>query len=78
MQLNAISYHGRQQSSPFDVFSFVFDFGFFFFPAEGGLWLCNKRTVISFPWNSTGSQETDINVGESKPSSKLPHSMNVM
>jgi len=28
-QLNAISYHGRQQSSPFDMFSFVFDFGFF-------------------------------------------------
>jgi hypothetical protein len=48
------------------------------FFAEGSLWLCNKHTVISFPWNSTGSHETDINVGESKPSSKLPHSMNVM
>jgi hypothetical protein len=74
-----MSYHGRQQSSPFDMFSFVFDFGFFIFLffAEGGLWLCNKCTVISFPWNTTGSRETDINVGKSKPSSKLPHSMNV-
>jgi hypothetical protein len=57
--------------------SLIFVFLFVFFFAEGGLWLCNKRTVISFPWNSTGSHETDINVGESKPSSKLPHSMNV-